>query len=59
VYRAEDVVIKPANHAYAWVVLVKEFFHCNGFASIQPYAEAWLAERVAHWAWFSGPPKKV
>jgi hypothetical protein len=57
VYRDEHVVIGPANYAYAWVALVKDYFTAMVLMESIPMRQRGLRKGGACGAWFSEPGK--
>jgi hypothetical protein len=58
VYRDEHVVIGPANHGYAWVALVKEYFTAMILWDSIPMPQRSSRKGGTCGAWCSEPAKK-
>jgi len=57
VYRAEHVVIGPANHGYDWVALVEEDCTARALRESDPTPNRGSRKEVANWEWFAEPTK--
>jgi hypothetical protein len=57
-YRAEQVVIGPANHGYAWVDFAKDYCTAMGLRVSRPMPQRGFRKCGTLGAWLSEPPNK-